>query len=300
MIEAPISTARVVRSGMFQVDDLRVHELHGGKGTPVLFIHGLGSSGYMEWRFNLESTAVRHRVFAPDLPGYGRTEKPRAHYTIAYFASFIERYMDERGLRQAAIVGASLGGRIALEIALEQPQLARRLVLVNALGLGRPKPQMAQMAYGLVTVPHVGEAVMRFTRSALRWAPPRTIRRVAGRFAGSNSDLERVMDDAYLNDLREMYETDEFHDAYLSTVRALIHPRALLGGPHDVSARLGELKMPVQLIWGANDPLFPLSHATRAHGLISDCRLAVIEGAGHTPQAERPEEFNRVLHAFLA
>ncbi len=57
--------------------------------------------------------------------------------------------------------------------------------------------------------------------------------------------------------------------------------------------------MPVQLIWGADDPLFPIAHATRAHGLIPDCRLAVIEGAGHTPQAERPEEFNRVLHAFL-
>ena len=83
-------------------------------------------------------------------------------------------------------------------------------------------------------------------------------------------------------------------------MRSLIHPRALIGGEHDVSRRLSELKMPVQLIWGANDPLFPLSHATRAHGLIPDCRLAVIEGAGHSPQAERPEEFNRVLHAFLA
>src|SRR5207302_4815581 len=165
------------------------------------------------------------------------------------------------GLAAAAIVGASLGGRIALEIALENPRLARRLVLVNALGLGRPKPQMAQMAYGLVTVPHVGEAVMRFTRSALRWAPPRTIRRVAGRFAGSSSDLEKVMDDDYLHNLREMYETPDFHNAYLSTVRSLIHPRALLGGQHDVSQRLSELKMPVQLIWGADDPLFPVAHA---------------------------------------
>ena len=55
----------------------------------------------------------------------------------------------------------------------------------------------------------------------------------------------------------------------------------------------------MQLIWGADDPLFPLEHATRAHAMIRDCRLAVIEGAGHTPQAERPEEFNRVLHTFL-
>jgi len=291
---------KVLRSGMLQLGDLQVHEVHGGHGSPVLFIHGLGSSGYMEWRFNLASAAARHRVFAPDLPGYGRTEKPRVRYTIAYFARFVERYMEERGLRAASIVGTSLGGRIALEVALARPQLARRLVLVNALGLGRPRPQMAQMAYGLVTVPAVGEAVMRFTRGALRWASPRTIRKVAGRFAGASSDLEKVMDDAYLDDLRELYATDEFHNAYLSTVRSLIHPRALLGGEHDVSARLSELKMPVQLIWGSADPLFPVEHATRAHAAIANCKLAVIEGAGHTPQAERPEEFNRVLQAFLA
>src|SRR5438874_13577625 len=201
-----------LQSGMIQLGDLSVHQVHGGHGLPVLFIHGLGSSGYMEWRFNLETTATRHRVYAPDLPGYGRTEKPRVRYTIGYFTRFIERYMENRGLGSAVIIGASLGGRVALELALEKPHLAKRLVLVNALGLGRPKPQMAQMAYGLVTVPHVGEAVMRFTRSALRWAPPRTIRRVAGRLAGSSSDLEQVMDDDYLDNLREVYETRDLHN----------------------------------------------------------------------------------------
>ena len=293
-------TAATLSPEMIEVGDLRVHHVHGGHGSPVVFIHGLGSAGYMEWRFNLAPAASRHKVFAPDLPGYGRTQKPRVRYTISYFADFVEQYMRDRGLRNAAIVGTSLGGRIALELALERPQLTKRLVLINALGLGRPRPQVAQMAYGLVTVPAIGEAVMRFTRSALRWAPPRTIRKVAGRFAGSTSDLEKVMDDTYLDNLREMYETEEFHDAYLSTVRQLIHPRALIGGDHDMTARLGELKMPVQLIWGSADPLFPLEHATRAHAVIQDCKLAVIEGAGHTPQAERPEEFNRVLAAFLS
>jgi len=58
--------------------------------------------------------------------------------------------------------------------------------------------------------------------------------------------------------------------------------------------------VPVQLIWGSNDPLFPVAHAARAHALIGRSRLAVMEGAGHTPQAERPEEFNRVLDNFLS
>ncbi|HSS95335.1 MAG TPA: alpha/beta hydrolase [Candidatus Dormibacteraeota bacterium] len=265
----------------------------------MVFIHGLGSSGYMEWRFNLEPAAARHRVFAPDLPGYGRTEKPRARYTIPYFARFVQRYIEDRGLRSVVLVGASLGGRIALELALEHPQLARKLVLVNTLGLGRPKVRMPQMAYGLVTIPRVGEAVMRFTRDALHWASPTMIRRVAGRFAGARADLEKSMDDVYLESLREMYAADDFHNAYLSTVRSLVNPRALFGGHHDVTTRLNEIKIPLQLIWGADDPLFPVAHAARAHAIVEDSRLAVIEGAGHSPQAERPEEFNRVLLKFL-
>lgn len=274
--------------------------MYGGHGPAVLFIHGLGSSGYLEWRRNLERAATRHRVFAPDLPGFGRTEKPRARFTIPYFARFIERYMDHRGLRSVCVVGASLGGRIALELALEHPDRVRKLVLVNTLGLGRPKVQMAQVTYGLVTIPRVGEAVMKLARDALRWAPPAMIRRVAARYSGASTGMERMMDDAYLDDLREMYARDDFHNAYLSTIRSLIHPRALLGGHHDITKRLNELKIPVQLIWGADDPLFPVAQASRAHALIDRSRLAVIEGAGHSPQAERPEEFNRVLNTFLA
>jgi pimeloyl-ACP methyl ester carboxylesterase len=133
----------------------------------------------------------------------------------------------------------------------------------------------------------------------LHWAPPNIIRRVAARYAGASADLVKSMDDGYLDNLREMYATDGFHNAYLTTIRSLINPGALFGGNHDVTARLNELKVPVQLIWGADDPLFPVAHAGRAHAMIARSRLAVIEGAGHSPQAERPEEFNRVLRRFL-
>lgn len=285
-----------LHSGFLQVGALRVHHTHGGRGSPVLFIHGLGSSGYIEWRFNLETAAARHRVFAPDLPGFGRSEKPRARYGIPYFTRFIERYLESRGLRSVAVVGTSMGGRVALELALQRPRLVNRLVLVNSLGLGRPK---MRVSYGLVTIPRVGEAMMKVARGALRWAPPHMIRRVTARYTGASADLDRTMDDAYLDDLRELYAAEGYHDSYLATVRSLVTLRSLLDGDYDITGRLRELKLPVQLIWGADDPLFPVAHATLAHSMIARSRLAVIEAAGHTPQAERPEEFNRVLHRFL-
>ncbi len=290
-----VQPRKTLHAGFLQIGSLRVHHTHGGRGSPVLFIHGLGSSGYIEWRFNLEAASDRHRVYAPDLPGFGRSEKPRVRYGIPYFTRFIERYMERSGLSSAAVVGTSLGGRIALELALESPRLVRKLVLVNALGLGRPN---LRVSYGLVTIPRLGEALMNVARDALHWAPSQMIRRVAGRYAGASSDLKRTMDDAYLDNLRELYTAEGYHDAYLATVRSLVTPNALFG-QHDMTKRLNELKVPVQLIWGADDPLFPVAHATRAHTLIPNSRLAIIEGAGHTPQAERPEEFNRVLRKFL-
>jgi pimeloyl-ACP methyl ester carboxylesterase len=285
-----------MQSGMIRLGNLNVHQLHGGHGRPVLFIHGLGSSGYMEWRFNLEPAAARHRVYAPDLPGFGRTEKPRATYGIPYFTRFVDSYMESRGLRKVAVVAASLGGRVALELALKYPDRVGRLVLVNSLGLGRPS---VHVTYGLVTLPRVGETVMRAAGNALKWVPSPMIRKVAGRYIGASADLERTMDDQYLEHLRELYAAEGYHDAYLATLRSLVNPRSLFGAEYDLTKRLPNIKVPVQLIWGADDPLFPVSHATRAHAVIPDCRLTVIEGAGHTPQAERPDEFNRTLLTFL-
>jgi pimeloyl-ACP methyl ester carboxylesterase len=282
-----------MQSGWLQLGSLRVHHTHGGRGSPVLFIHGLGSSGYIEWRFNLEAASGRHRVYAPDLPGFGRSEKPRARYGVPYFTRFIERYMEGRGLRSAAVVGASLGGRIALELALENPRLVRKLVLVNSLGLGRPN---VHVSYGLVTIPRLGEALMSVARDALRWAPSQVIRRMAARYSGASSDLNRTMDDAYLENLRELYAAEGYPNAYLATIRSLVNPKALFGG-HDLTKRLSELKVPVQLIWGADDPLFPVAHATRAHSLIDHYRRRRTYAPGGAARGvqPRPQQIPRRL-----
>ena len=280
---------------MAKVGRLYIHHTYGGRGAPVLFIHGLGSSGYIEWRFTLPAVAKRHRVFAPDLPGFGRSQKPRARYGIKYFARVIDRYLEARRLGSAAIVGTSLGGRIALELALAYPERVNKLVLVNALGLGRPQ---VQLYYPLMVIPRVGETVMGLAKEALRRAPATVIRRVAARYAGASNELVATMDDAYLEDLREMFAEKGYPEAYLATVRSLVSFKGLFGA-HDVTAELARIEAPTLFIWGADDPLFPLEHATRAHSRLVGSRLAVIEGAGHTPQAERPEEFNRILSKFL-
>jgi pimeloyl-ACP methyl ester carboxylesterase len=285
-----------LRDGYLKLGGLTLHHTYGGRGRPIVFIHGLGSSGYIEWRFNLEHFTRRHRVFAPDLPGYGRSDKPRAaRYGIPYFARTIDRYMQSRRLRDATIVGTSMGGRIALEVALQYPQRVSKLVVVNSLGLGRPK---IQPYYPMMLVPRVGETLLHGMRHGLRWAPSPVIRRLAARFIGARGNLDRTMSDEYLDDLREMYAAEGYSAAYLATVRSIASPSSFLGAL-DVTRRLERIKVPTLIIWGANDPLFPLQQAERAHKLLPKSKLAVIEGAGHTPQAEKPEEFNQHLASFL-
>lgn len=290
--------ARGLSSEYVRIGRLNLHVTTGGgeDRPPILFVHGLGSSGYIEWRFVLPHFARTHRVLAPDLPGFGRTDKPRsAAYSIPYFARTLDRFLDQAGVERVALVGTSLGGRIALEVALTFGRRVERLVLVNSLGLGRPQ---VQFFYPLLMLPRVGETAMAVARHAMQRLPPSLIRRWAGRYAGA-ANLEETMDDAYLADMREMFGSQGFSEAYLATVRSMGRPAGLFGA-HDLVPRLTEIAAPVLFVWGADDPLFPLAHAHRAHASLPGSHLAVIEGAGHTPQADRPDEFNRVLAGFLA
>lgn len=284
-----------MRGGFVWLDGLEVHHVYGGTGSPpVVFIHGLGSAGYLEWRFTLPALARAHRVFAPDLPGFGRSEKPVGDYGIPLFARVVEEYVRRRRLK-AVLVGASMGGRVALEVALRRPEMVRKLVLVNSLGVVRPR---FKPFYPLILVPRVGEGMLSIIRGALHRLPPDQVRHYAQRYMGVHGDIHRVMDDSYLSGLREMHAADGYSQAYVSTVRALARPESYEATP--LMSRLGSTSLPVLLIWGARDRLLPLARARQAHGLLPSARLEVIEEAGHSPQAERPEQFNHILEDFLA
>jgi len=285
----------VLESGFVRPGGLSLHQTRGGRGDPpVLFIHGLGSSGYIEWRFTLPVFARSRRVLAPDLPGFGRSEKPRLPYGLRLFERTIYDYVRTVAEGPADVVGTSMGGRIAIDFALTHPRLVRRLVLVNSLGLGPPRPGPF---YPLVAVPRVGEAVLRGLRGALGGLPPALIRKAAGRSRGMSVDPERALGAGYLADLREMHAAEGYHEAYLATVRSLARPDTF--SATDLTAHLAEVGVPLLLVWGADDPLFPIATARRAHRLLPNSGLAVIKGAGHTPQVERPDEFNQVVARFL-
>src|SRR3989441_4136613 len=125
------------------IDGVNLHYFCGGSGPPLVLVHGLGSSASVEFYYNLEPLAAHHRVFAIDLPGFGRSDKPVLAYTIDLFVRAVSDLMASEGIERAAVMGVSMGGRVALGLALDSPEKVERLVLVDALGIGAPRRGLA-------------------------------------------------------------------------------------------------------------------------------------------------------------
>src|SRR5277367_4865869 len=122
----------------FRDDELTIHYLERGRGEPLLLIHGLGCSG-ADWAFQVAALERRFRVIVPDLPGSGHSSPPRGEYSIAGFAEALWKLMDHLEITQTNIVGFSLGGAVALEMATLRPTDVPRLGLINSLATYRPR-----------------------------------------------------------------------------------------------------------------------------------------------------------------
>lgn len=125
-----------LESRNIRVGDINTHYLVSGSGPPLILIHGGGSVGAeKEWQANFQSLARYHTVYAPDLVGYGKSDKPKLNYTLKLFNSFFEQFLDSLAFSEVSLLGHSLGGGIALDYTLKFPDRVKKLVLVDTIGL---------------------------------------------------------------------------------------------------------------------------------------------------------------------
>jgi 4,5:9,10-diseco-3-hydroxy-5,9,17-trioxoandrosta-1(10),2-diene-4-oate hydrolase len=277
------------------IDGVNLHYFCGGSGPPLVLVHGLGSSASVEFYYNLEPLAAHHRVFAIDLPGFGRSDKPVLEYTIDLFVRAVSDLMACEGIEGAAVMGVSMGGRVALGLALDSPEKVERLVLVDALGVGAPR---RVLAYSILLTRGLGELTLRGTARALRQMNPAVIRRFWGWYLKRPNRVDTIWSDERILKHGTLLATPEYRAAYLSALRSIAGMRQLRDGVV-VEDRLPELRMPTLLIWGGHDHIFPASHAQAAVRRIPNARLEVFDDSGHTPQMEEPDRFNRLVLDFL-
>jgi pimeloyl-ACP methyl ester carboxylesterase len=271
------------RSRFALVEGVRVHYQEAGErdAPPVLLIHGFCASTFVWSDVLLPVAAAGFRVIAPDLPGYGFSEKPRAgEYTIEAQARLVIRLMDKLGIERACLVGSSYGGAVASLCALDYATRVERLVLVDAVINDDVKRQPMLRLAAAPLVGDIFSPVLLSTYSLTRWRMRKVYAKGAQQLLGG----ERMR--AHHRPLR----ASSAHRAVIRTLRRWDASR--------IEREAHRIQQPTLLIWGEDDIDIPLEHGQRMFQKIRGARLIVFRRCGHLPQEEYPQEFTKLLTEF--
>lgn len=258
-----------------------------GEGPVVLLVHGMAGSS-ATWKPVMPLLAPHVTAIAPDLPGHGRSDKPRGDYSLGASASFLRDFITALGHDRVTVVGQSLGGGIAMQFCYQYPERIERLVLVGSGGLGEEVMSilkvLAAPGVDLLMTP----AFLPFFRDAGN-AVGRGLAKIGLRPSPQAFEMWR----AYAS-LTE----PSTRSAFVQTLRAVVDTHGQRVSAHDklyLSARV-----PSMVVWGDKDPVIPVSHAYAAHEAMPASRLEIFEGCGHFPHFEDPVAFADLLLDFVA
>jgi len=265
------------------LDGLRLHYLDEGEGEPILLLHGEPTWSFL-WRRSISPLAQRNRVVAPDLIGFGRSDKPTdiGWYSYGRHVASIERLVEHLGLERMTLVVHDWGGPIGLRFAVEHAALVERLVILDTgIAGGRPP----------------GERWLRF--------------RAVVREVGGALDIGRLVEAGTAHGLSD--DVRAAYDAPFPTPEAKAGVRAFpelvptepehpcIEPMNRVRDALSEWRKPALVVWGAQDSVLPPEIAERFVELIPGARGPVLlDGASHFLQEDRPDETTAAIAGFVA
>lgn len=280
-----LTERQVMVSGMSPA--LPTTYIAAGNGPPLLLLHGLGDSA-QSWQWVLPALAQNYRVYAPNLPGFGTSSKPITDYSPAFFTAFVGAFLDELQLDRVSIVGNSLGGLIALQLALSDPARVSSLGLISSAGLGR----QVTLAMRLLTLPGLGKLATSWHRTApgaWQWA--------------LNVSLLLFSRPARIrwSWLSQIYHMARMPGYLEATVSAARNELTLKGQREHLILldALPHVRIPTLVLWGTRDRVIPPHQSQAAVTRLPHGNLAIIPGAGHIPHVECPDLVVSALSRFL-
>lgn len=262
----------------------RIAYLDVGGGPPVILVHGFGGSMW-QWEYQQAALAAHYRVITPDLLGSGLSDKPDLAYTPDEMVAFFLGFMDALGIKKASLAGNSMGAGLVMAVAIAHPERVNRLVLIGGL----PRDVREKLTG-------------RLTRRAVETSAPIWLIRLgnwlAGRWVTEAVLKEIVHDHSRLTPaVIERSYRNRRRPGLIPPLMAMA--RNLPRWEEGFALRIGEIRQPTLIIWGAEDEVFPPDVGRELQRLIPGAAFSLISQAGHMPQWEQPEAVNPLLITFL-
>jgi pimeloyl-ACP methyl ester carboxylesterase len=254
------------------------HYHEAGSGAPVLLLHGSGPgvSAWANWRLTIPALAQRYRVIAPDIVGFGYTQRPDdVHYSLPTWIDHVWSFLDALGIQRTSVVGNSLGGRIALGLASQHPERLDRIVLMGAPGVGMKPTEGLQ---------------------ALREYQP-SEQNMRELLLNCFAVDPAIITDELVKDRHEASVAPGAFDAYRDM---FFSPRHAGGELAITAAEVAAIRTRTLVVHGREDKVVPVEVAWNMVRLLPDADLAVFARCGHWTQIERADDFNDLVGGFLA
>jgi pimeloyl-ACP methyl ester carboxylesterase len=276
------STDEPIFSEKIALKGLNIHFVEGGKGPPLLFLHGLGGS-WKDWGSNLESLARFHHVMALDFPGFGGSDKPERNYSIEWLTDVVQDFLESRKVKRTAVIGHSMGALVAINLASRPQGPADRLVLSDAVGIGEKEDFLAYALTKKIT----GESAWKPLEDALR-----------SEFKAMIADFIRDQKPKTSQEFLASLPKIPFVDKSLVPVTPAVQMAAGIID-FDARSKLSSICQPTLILWGAQDPVAPPEDAHILEEEIPQAILKIFPETGHSPMQEKPARFNEEVRKFL-
>ena len=257
-----------------------------GSGPALLLLHGLGCD-HTTWTPVIDSLAKRYTVIAPDLLGHGSSDKPRADYSVGGYANGMRDLLTVLGIDKTTVVGHSFGGGVAMQFAYQFPERTERMMLVASGGLG---PEVTP-GIRAITTPGFHQLMGLLTLPGVRHAG------VAGLKVAAATGWRTTRDLGEVADIYDSFKDPHTRAAIRHVVRAVVDWRGQIVTMGD-RAYLTDA-MPMAVVWGGDDKVIPVRHASNAATLAPKARVEVIPNAGHFPHKDHPERFVKIVHDWI-
>ena len=250
------------------IDGVPIHYQEKGTGTPLVLIHGYTSSTY-SWKDVFEPLSKGFHLIVVDLKGFGFSGKPDGDYTRRAQATLVAHLLEHLNIEKAWLCGNSMGGEVALNVALASPERVAGLILIDSAGVEIPGKE--SLAPGYLMVPGIGRILV-----ALSLTRDKLVRQGLEK---SFYDQTKVTEDRVANYYRPLKTRGGQLGALRARTQWSLFP---------VESELSKINVPTLILWGDQDQLIPLAAGRKLSSLIKDSRLVIFNNCGHLPQEEMP------------